>query len=534
MKGGGKGFFTEETKYDKKKVWLDLLNEMTEHFPDPYKGELKGMAANIDAVVKDETEIELERPNWIWVENKEGKKERKKELKKENVKIPVEIANFMGKVYEDDKLNADAKYKDSVDILMKGIRSVHIRKDVAERTGITEKSRLDQRNSAMYVTAKLLGRPELLAKAVPLTIVRDGKEIQGTFMEKAEGVDINRIKPGDLDLDYDQDTFNHPKALKQIADLQVIDFICGNTDRHRGNMIYQFRTDENGKVILDQIKGIDNDSSFGFRYHYNTSQITSPEKMKVISEEMKNKLFSVDPKELKFALMPFGFSEKELGALEARYLRVQNEIIKGKIKVVKESEWKKQSLETLGEKGNLFGVIQGVQPSLMEKKETRKSAGTQQNKNTEQFEKPIEFAETGEGKSESVSEFQENHKKLMKLAKIMHKENHNLYINSGVFNEMKNKVYEMEKISTQLSNKYQNKGGVLETEDMNKLDRLYQELRKVSDSYIEAKKIAPESGHGQRRLALAKDLRDLAFDFCDFRNMEEMDAAKEEEIQISL
>ena len=43
-----------------------------------------------------------------------------------------------------------------------------------------------------------------------------------------------------------------------LADMQVLDYLCGNVDRHGANLVYQL--DDNGKII--GIQGIDNDSSF--------------------------------------------------------------------------------------------------------------------------------------------------------------------------------------------------------------------------------------------------------------------------------
>ena len=48
------------------------------------------------------------------------------------------------------------------------------------------------------------------------------------------------------------------KVLQQLSDIEVLDFICGNVDRHMGNLIY---TVENNKIV--SVKGVDNDSSFG-------------------------------------------------------------------------------------------------------------------------------------------------------------------------------------------------------------------------------------------------------------------------------
>ena len=69
----------------------------------------------------------------------------------------------------------------------------------------------------------------------------DGVEVDGVFMESAEGTDINRLKKDDPIFQANFKSFENPEALQQVVDLQVLDFICGNIDRHLGNMFYQFK-----------------------------------------------------------------------------------------------------------------------------------------------------------------------------------------------------------------------------------------------------------------------------------------------------
>ena len=57
--------------------------------------------------------------------------------------------------------------------------------------------RIDNRNSAMSMVSKLLGLPDLVAPAEPMTIIVDGQEIQGTFMENAYGKEVFGLKPDD-------------------------------------------------------------------------------------------------------------------------------------------------------------------------------------------------------------------------------------------------------------------------------------------------------------------------------------------------
>ena len=127
--------------------------------------------------------------------------------------------------------------------------------------GMEGGARIDNRNSAMSAVAKLLDRPELIAKSVNMQFVdENGQTVEGTFMDYAEGVDL----AGDDEAfrRVNEDPLNGPgsgKGLRQMADLQVLDYLCGNVDRHPGNLFYKL--DKNGDIV--GVQGIDNDSSFG-------------------------------------------------------------------------------------------------------------------------------------------------------------------------------------------------------------------------------------------------------------------------------
>jgi len=71
-------------------------------------------------------------------------------------------------------------------------------------------------------------------------------------------------------------------VIRSLVELQIIDYLCLNVDRHPGNLMYQV----NQEGIITGIQGIDNDSSFGRR---RCSQIENA-KLKVISKSMADKV----------------------------------------------------------------------------------------------------------------------------------------------------------------------------------------------------------------------------------------------------
>ena len=187
-------------------------------------------------------------------------------------------------------------------------------------------ARLDNRNAAMSALASLLGVSRLLAKSVPMKIINgEGEEQEGTFMMEAVGVDPKNVRPEDSGLGGGGSMMETDgRGLRSIADLQVLDYICGNTDRHANNVAYQF--DKKGKFI--GVQGFDNDCSFGTYVPQEgdkyTCHLTTVENMGVISASMYEQISKITPDMLKFSLRGFELSEEELDAACTRMGQVRD------------------------------------------------------------------------------------------------------------------------------------------------------------------------------------------------------------------
>ena len=201
---------------------------------------------------------------------------------------------------------------------------------------IQDQQRIDSRNSAMSAVASALDCSSLIAKSEPMKFVgKDGKTVEGTFMAYGKGIDCDG-----KDLSYckkiSEDFFEERSnvksagvnnAMRQLADLQVLDYLCCNVDRHPGNIMYQF--DEKGRVV--GIQGIDNDSSFGKASNIKTAKnrLTGLENMRVVSLSMAKKITTMTPSQLKFTLRGYNLSEKEIHCACERLGDLQKAIRKG-------------------------------------------------------------------------------------------------------------------------------------------------------------------------------------------------------------
>ena len=180
---------------------------------------------------------------------------------------------------------------------------------------IEPNARLDDRNAAMSKTASLLGLSHVICNAIPMRCLdANGEVIEGTFMEMARGVDANRPDKALYGKFSEKEAFDRNKyVLRDLADLQALDYICGNTDRHAGNMIFTF--DNGNPAQVTGVQGIDNDMSFGAAtFERGFSKLASLDEMRVIGESTARKVQALTPAQLKLALREFSLSETELDA----------------------------------------------------------------------------------------------------------------------------------------------------------------------------------------------------------------------------
>ena len=250
--------------------------------------------------------------------------------------------------------------------------------------GLKPGENIDGRNSAMSSVANLLGVNDLIAKSKQIAVKMPSGEFQtGTFMEFVESKDISNIDSIDEMRVLGLDAYESGEVKNQLANLQVLDYVCGNVDRHMGNILYKFDPQTHK---LASIKGIDNDAAFAKRHLTNSeslSQLPSIRRMRVIDQAMAEKLLSIDEGMLNATLHGYGLSEEEVAAAYDRLHNLQEAIRKAPtydpekglepfsesgsgpdITIVKSEDWGKISLEELRAGNNDFGKLIGVQEML--------------------------------------------------------------------------------------------------------------------------------------------------------------------------
>ncbi|MCR4716008.1 MAG: hypothetical protein K5656_02405 [Lachnospiraceae bacterium] len=221
--------------------------------------------------------------------------------------------------------------------------------------GISAKSRVNRRNAAMSKVAETLGLDDLIAKSENVMLNIDGKNLKGTFMRKAKGFDSNSRDNNSPFFKSSAMCIEGLNLKKNVADMQILDYICGNPDRHRGNILYNYKELEDGRVELESIQGIDNDTCFGSKPYINIGMSSvMPEQMKVITKDTYNRLANLSPETLKHILYGFDLTSAEVDNAIERLLHLKKKIyddsleyekgyakgylIEGRIKIVDDEE----------------------------------------------------------------------------------------------------------------------------------------------------------------------------------------------------
>ncbi len=239
-------------------------------------------------------------------------------------------------------------------------------------------SNTDTRNTALSDVADYLGVGKIIAKSKDFEFSINGKKIKGTLQQKAEGVDIDSIAKGDEFMEIvnknGNSSFNTAELKRQLSDLMAIDYICGNYDRHCGNMLYQTRRDKKGDLYVVGITGIDNDMSFGevvvLPQDDPSYKLVSPENMRIMRAETANKILALTPETLNLILADKGLEQSVKEACHKRLAKLQKQISadlkyqkshpnvglrNDHILIAKDEDFKKYNIEKLrrNSKGNV-------------------------------------------------------------------------------------------------------------------------------------------------------------------------------------
>lgn len=227
-------------------------------------------------------------------------------------------------------------------------------------SGIKSGDELSRRASAMSDVAMALGFSDLLVESRRVTVKIGDKEVKGVMMEGASPDMKDPAYMTNTDPFYSKqmaDQLDSEAVLSSFANLQILDFICGNTDRHYTNFLWKQDLSDPKNPKLLGVQGIDNDNSFGAITDGGTLKLAYHDNLKIITPKMAKAVENLSCADLRNLLKPYAFKKEQVEAAEKRLELLQNMIKNGKdkdlqfykgrlvneentIHIVKNDEWK--------------------------------------------------------------------------------------------------------------------------------------------------------------------------------------------------
>lgn len=286
------------------------------------------------------------------------------------------------------------------------ITSRHLRE-----LGVDDTSTVEGRNVVFSRVADMLGISAQIARAVNMTVEINGEQKTGVFMDAIEGVDLGRVDAETVKNEYKDGIQLTNGALKQLSDLQMLDFILGNKDRHAANMIYDLRRDENGKATLYGVTGIDNDYSLGVEREFvRTPYAMMIDDVTFCSASMADKLGLMTDEMMLLTMQDQQLSPEEKDAALNRLHQVQEKLANKEILLVEDDQWLAMRQENkLAPPEDGFNLIfmtqqvlepQTLMMSVQAKQQNRQETGALQFAKAERVEKEgyVDFAVEFAGK----------------------------------------------------------------------------------------------------------------------------------------
>ena len=519
-KSGKKGFFTPKTVFNLDKEWEKGLKKYEELFAKI--GEDK-VVEKMNLLKTDE-KFQSEFSRYVPTE-KFGTYVGKTEHFGNLCHLATQIGFFkdVQEAHEILSLEKNERFFSKFVEFVNDLRDVANRQGIMASTGIKKGDNISARNCAMTEVAKMLKCRNLLANSIPMKMEVNGELIEGVFMETAEGSDINCLEKDDPLTMANGHSFQSPEVAHQLIDLQVLDFVCGNTDRHKGNMFYKFEGSEKGKVKLVGIQGIDNDCSFGtpdFSKRKQIMKLVHPENMNFISKPMLLNLNLLTKERLELNLAQYDLSKDQITAVWDRVHMVKEAVKNEQIKVIDKDYWKKNPIgKTRYEKNYLASMNE-----LAVECHRGERAANATDKRRISYAKEVDSA---------LPIMLKNADKIAELRKKMNDGKAAIF-DSSEYKMMAEQFEKIEKLTKEIKDNYPDFKNV-EEEKIDALRDAYIEMSVKTDKYIGLKKLVPSTTRGEKRLDFAKGLRDVASDTLeeigfniDKEKTEEIETEKEE------
>lgn len=313
-----RGFFTAEQELgDRETVFDAIADKYEKRYPEysDYFKKIKGLKNNSEfARMLDKT-----MNYYLFHENKNNP---------EPVKTYFERKSW---IRPDDK-KQEAFWKHvMIPVTTELAKNVNMQ-NVLRGSGLDSRDLLAERSGAMSDIARSLGYPDLVVRSQRMTVKRGDREETGIMMESADInlVDPAKLKDGHPFYDMDAKEFDSRQMISSLADLQILDYLCANTDRHGHNFFYRMDFSNPEKPGLLGVQGIDNDNSFGNIRKGGKIKLAKASDLKIITPGMADAVSAMTEEQLQNVLSPYHLSDQEIKAAGKRLKDLQSMISKGR------------------------------------------------------------------------------------------------------------------------------------------------------------------------------------------------------------
>lgn len=280
------------------------------------------------------------------------------EFKKRLIKVlswDNKFKKMIGEINEED-----SKYV--FDVLIQGTRNMTLSNMCIDKAMIDKGAEISKRNVATSRMAKMLGLENLVTKSSLVNLKFNGKTMQGISMEEAEGEEFQTIREN-AEKGKKRKVYT-TECFRKLLNLQVFDIICGQVDRNATNYFGKVTQTDNKTVMqVEDIKGIDNDTSFGnltykdvvkkgFGDLHALVSIESDGKLTApyMDEELANSILKLDAKIINYTMCDI-LSKNERNTLIDR--------IEGLKKLINKTRAKEQRLRSKKKKVNSVFIKDG-------------------------------------------------------------------------------------------------------------------------------------------------------------------------------
>ncbi len=221
---------------------------------------------------------------------------------------------------------------------------VHFQNEVKDEHKMNKTKPSGQRNALMSDLAQFFGCGEVVAfsEKMKLKVMENGKEVtkKGIIMMPAEGEDHGHAGPAShtgkatpMNLIYtdeeEKEGKNNGRLIKEVACLQLLDLICGNTDRHTAN--YFCKYDPDGHMV--GVQGIDNDTAFGAEEDIGKLGYSIAFKnFRIIPKSMADVIQNTSSDAFLFMLQGYGLNKEEMNTVKNRFNTIKEELKKSEEK----------------------------------------------------------------------------------------------------------------------------------------------------------------------------------------------------------